>query len=373
MKARIVPQRRLLVLVASIAAVLAAGGAGAHGAGAKAGAHVACGQLVTVSITLDSDLNCTGDGLVVGASGITINLHGNTIDGDDGAGDVGIDNTGGFDGVTIANGTLTDFAPGVRLVSTVGNRLARLEVRSSLGTGVDVVGGDHTLIVESLFVDNGGIGITLRSQSDDNRIEGNSVVGNVSEGIDVSVSDRNVIARNEVTQNTQQGIEIGDSAGNVVDSNRVFGNGAHGVFTSSVQGTRVTRNQIIGNAEGVTLENSDSTHLEGNVVSGNADNGITVTGDSDQMLVHANTTIGNGSHGISVDSSTPDSLLAGNLAVGNAVDGIESDSPSSRFRHNTANANGDLGIDAEPGSTDLGFNHARANVDPTQCTVIACS
>ena len=45
--------------------------------------HVSCGDVITQDTTLDSDLvNCPGDGVVIGASGITLDLAGHTIDGD---------------------------------------------------------------------------------------------------------------------------------------------------------------------------------------------------------------------------------------------------------------------------------------------------
>src|SRR5262245_1162487 len=72
-----------------------------------------CGTVVTTSITLGGDLRCqTKPGLIVGAPGITIDLHGFTIDGSDPSdhdqAGAGIQNVG-FDGVKIVNGTIRDF------------------------------------------------------------------------------------------------------------------------------------------------------------------------------------------------------------------------------------------------------------------------
>ena len=55
-----------------------------------------CGQTVTTSAVLTQNLNCTGSGVIVGASGITIDLRGFTIQGDRGVGDYGIDNSAGY-------------------------------------------------------------------------------------------------------------------------------------------------------------------------------------------------------------------------------------------------------------------------------------
>ena len=44
--------------------------------------HVSCGDVITQDTTLDSDLvNCPGEGVVIGASGITLDLAGHLIDG----------------------------------------------------------------------------------------------------------------------------------------------------------------------------------------------------------------------------------------------------------------------------------------------------
>jgi hypothetical protein len=43
---------------------------------------VQCGQTLTHSVKLTKDLvNCRGDGLVIGADGITVDLNGHTVDG----------------------------------------------------------------------------------------------------------------------------------------------------------------------------------------------------------------------------------------------------------------------------------------------------
>ena len=57
-------------------------------------------------------LDCLGNGLVIGANGITLDLGGHTIDGT-GLG-VGIVNNG-FDSVTITNGIVQEFDFGVQL------------------------------------------------------------------------------------------------------------------------------------------------------------------------------------------------------------------------------------------------------------------
>ena len=60
------------------------------------------GDTVTDDIELSGDISGSGDGLTIGASGITIDLKGHTISSTDGTG-VGINNPDGYDDITIKN------------------------------------------------------------------------------------------------------------------------------------------------------------------------------------------------------------------------------------------------------------------------------
>lgn len=74
-----------------------------------------CGTTIVANLTLDHDLTCPGNGLIVGADGITINLNGHTIMGP-GSG-VGI-NVPNRTGVVIVGGTVKNFLAGVQLVNS---------------------------------------------------------------------------------------------------------------------------------------------------------------------------------------------------------------------------------------------------------------
>jgi hypothetical protein len=66
---------------------------------------VFCGQTLTASTTVANDLtNCPGDGLVIGAAGITLDLNGHTIDGQLAGFGIRSDR---FVNVTIEHGTIT--------------------------------------------------------------------------------------------------------------------------------------------------------------------------------------------------------------------------------------------------------------------------
>jgi hypothetical protein len=77
-------------LLANLLAALAAATFLALSASQALANHVQCGDVITQDTTLDSDLiDCPGDGLVIGADNVTLDLNGHTIDGsaaDDSAG-----------------------------------------------------------------------------------------------------------------------------------------------------------------------------------------------------------------------------------------------------------------------------------------------
>lgn len=68
-----------------------------------------CGDDVTTNAVLGKDLSCTGDGIIVHAAGIKVDLNGHMLMGDGGADDFGVDNSGGFDKVAVKNGVVRNF------------------------------------------------------------------------------------------------------------------------------------------------------------------------------------------------------------------------------------------------------------------------
>lgn len=77
-----------------------------------------CGMTLTASLTLTGPLNCStytsGPDLIIGASGITVNLNGKTLTSDDEIGiEVGAVSLKAYADVTIEDGTITGAADGV--------------------------------------------------------------------------------------------------------------------------------------------------------------------------------------------------------------------------------------------------------------------
>ena len=124
-----------------------------------------CGDVITTDTVLHKDLiDCPDNGLVIGADGVTIDLNGHRISGDDslneqcGPGlvcDVGIANSGGYRDVVIENGSLRDFALGVLVIGARDSLLNHLRISQSLFSGLIVVDADNTRIEHSTVNGNG--------------------------------------------------------------------------------------------------------------------------------------------------------------------------------------------------------------------------
>ena len=230
---------RWIMLVGLVTVVLVP--AAGH-ARSEASQITSCGQTVTTNAVLTQSLTCTGDGVVVGASGITIDLNGFAIKGDGGSGDYGIDNSAGHDDVTVKQGVLRQFETGVYAANqadhvSVGNVAA---VRNE-NAGLFVV-GDFASVRSSTFAANSFDGIEIMgasaairsANSAGNRDVGISVVGGSALIQSSGASGNNIgiyvngdgarVRASKAFANGHTGIRVsGDAA--VVSGNRADGNG----------------------------------------------------------------------------------------------------------------------------------------------------
>ena len=67
-----------------------------------------------------------------------------------------------------------------------------------------------------------------------------------------------------------------------------------------------------------------------------------------------------------------DNLIVRNRISHNRHNGLELRRPGNTVTRNTANFNGNLGIDAVAGTVDGGHNKARGNGNLAQCVGISC-
>jgi Right handed beta helix region len=240
---------------------------------------VTCGSVVTSDVRLTGDLSCAGPGLVIGAAGVRIDLGGHTLSG---PGDgVGIDGNGGFDGLTIRNGTITGFLHGIDLVETDRGRIAQVVVTGN-GRGINI---------------SRSIGMEVdRVVVDDNRFD----------GLSVAFSEQTTVRRSAFTRNGVSGVNELASSDSTYDRDVAVDNELHGITVSQSDGLAITRTEASGNGgDGIDLGFwAFGAILEGNGTSGNAGDGIGI--DEAGSSIRRHTAQGNAGIGIAAAEGTDD-------------------------------------------------------------------
>ena len=356
-----------------------------------------CGQRVTQDVRLDSDLrNCDGVGLVIAADGITVDLGGHTIDGT-GRGTGIVNGYGGVGrrGVQVRNGTVRGFKVGLRSGGR-STELRRLTVTRNATGGV-VLRGSQCSVERSTVTDNGyGHGISIVSASGC-RIDANRISRQLGSGIATSRSSGIGIEDNRIGANRRAGILLADTSASSVERNTVTGNETGISLFDRSNANVVRRNTVAMNATGIALtfggtgnriehnsvsasegaairlaETGSSNQVLRNLVTLSAQEGIRVI-DSAALLVEGNSVYDNGSDGIFVDAQdTGGMAIRHNTANHNGDDGIDADTALLTIEQNIAEHNTDLGIEAVAGVTDGGGNLATSNGNLAQCAGVEC-
>jgi parallel beta-helix repeat protein len=100
---------------------------------------VTCGTTITTSTELKADIGpCSGNGIVIGSSGITLNCAGHTISGTSGS--VAGISLLGVTTVTVKNCHVTGFASGIYLGASSSNKLTGNTANGNYGYYDDSVG-----------------------------------------------------------------------------------------------------------------------------------------------------------------------------------------------------------------------------------------
>ncbi len=336
---------------------------------------VSCGMTITVSIIVSNDLaNCGGDGLVVGANGITIDMDGRTFDG--GGSGAGIRNNG-FDHVTITgDGKIQEFDQGVQLnAGTAGNIVSVVTVERNKGAGVQMNNADDGLngntVRQALVTGNETAGIWLTGGTQNAKLIDNNIGANAKLGIHISGSQGTLVERNRITASSEAGVLMEGANGNVVLDNVLTGNSGEPVaVTLASNNNRVEGNLIQANSKGVIFLQSNGNHLIDNEVVETGDQGITLEQANDSVLrgnlvrtnsggidvyqssrnrVEENEVTENSGSGIWVGDQSYHNVVRLNQANSNDSSGImvEVEAPSGSgtlVDRNTANGNDSSGI-----------------------------
>lgn len=226
-----------------------------------------CGATILADLTLDHDLTCVGHGLIVGADGIKLKLHGHTITGSGTAVGSGFGiNVIGRTNVSITGGTVRNFEAGVRVMNSSDIVIKQNELGDN-GDGVDFAAGSvGNTIKDNEFLNNGARGIMLRGGVTDNVIKDNRFSGN-RVGILLFAGIDNSIKENVISASTLAGIRVNVLAtGNLIVENLILSNPAGIEFlvtpTGSSTGNELVENRIAMNACGLKGPTDGNTFKE---------------------------------------------------------------------------------------------------------------
>ena len=343
----------LLAALLGAGAVLAAPAQAAHG-------NVSCGQTITSDITLANDIGpCPGDGLIVTASGITVNLNGYTITGSNTTNtssteQVGIRLAGVSDVTVNGRGTVRNFDAGVSIEGGARNTVQEVSAvdninhsaftgnnnRCLYGDGILTVDSDDNLIRRNLLENNGPFdGAALVGDSDRNTVTGNHAVNNRS--LNVLPDGENgpcgpFQATGEGPGRPDQNIGIrieGPGASdntvseNIVDNNLLNGISVNGYVSAFPPGVPFppqapnANNNILRNTVTRNGFNPVAADQDGIAVLRQGPFG-TVVSPAQNTTIVANTSTDNARHGIFMPALTSNNTISRNLVDDNGVDGI---------------------------------------------------
>ena len=264
--------RRITLLLSSIALLLI----GLPLSGSAAAPPVGCGATITHNTTLTADVGpCSGDGLIVTASNIRLNLGGHQV----------------F-GATVQS--MNNYV-GVLLQNVQGVTVAGPGSVSRFSAGVAVVGGQGNTVRGVFAHDNNST-----QWSNDN-----PDLANFGDGIDVESSSHNVITQNTVSGNGPfSGISIftnnlagigpgpkGDyQLDNTVSNNTVVNNDIPDVCSGGAYygGTCNPGDAVFSEDIGIRVEGpgADNNTVSGNSVSGSGRDGISVINENGPPQFH---------------------------------------------------------------------------------------
>jgi parallel beta-helix repeat protein len=189
---------------------------------------------VSESFTLANDMTCTGDGMVVVADNLTIDLGGHTLTGP-GMGpqtwplpqldSVGV-RVGGHTGVTIRNGKTTAFSTGIYFIDMVSSSIESVTtLRNRFGFYIHA---SQKITVKDSDVEFNIYGLHLQNSDDcvlvNNLLARQTYNSPGGYGLYLYASSRNRVTDNTIDSNINWGIWFSDAKENVIFHNNVVGN-----------------------------------------------------------------------------------------------------------------------------------------------------
>jgi parallel beta-helix repeat protein len=248
-------------------------------------------------------LGCLGEGLVIGAPNIVVDLNGHTITsgviielGEEDALLPGVRN-GGHSNVVIRNGTIAGFGYGVVLgPGTTHNIVEDLHLTGNALAGVYLFDADDgrngNTVRDNHFDHNGETGLTITSDSENSLVLNNTFIGNgmsihllSANGHRIEGNDISGVVLNPLLY-SDAGIVLESSSRNVMLNNTIFDTGDAGVIIhmqshdNRVEGHVMARN---GDA-GVVIEDSNRNQVINTTAHQQSDSGVVIGNAHDTVV-----------------------------------------------------------------------------------------
>jgi parallel beta-helix repeat protein len=350
--------RRRLLAIALLAAALLATAVPAARAD-----QVACGEVLHASTTISNGLvGCAGDGLVIGAGGITVDLGGHTVSGT-GLG-VGIRN-GGHDGVTIRNGAVVNFDYGVVLSpGSAHNAVTGLDLANNEWSSIHLDGASGNHVAHNRVSDFSDVGVRLTNGSSGNVLGGNVIGAGGGDSFVVELgSDRNWLEGNAVQTSAAHAFRVEGSSNTMVLGNEIAGGSDVSVMMTGAPHSVVQANRIgTGGDAGVLISGASANVVRFNTLGQSGDAGVILDAVGNS-LVKGNTMAQSGDAAIVLRAGSTDVRVIDNIASDSSDAGIFiADGVSNTVRGNilTHNAHG---VELSGGRNNVvEFNATQANL-----------
>ncbi len=330
------------------------------------------------SYYLTTNLTCTGNGVVIAVSGVTLDLMGFTLTGDRGNSDYGVFLSGATNvpvrNVVVRNGVISNFGYGVSAQCSQSCRFEQLVLSDNVNYGVylngSTLGQCDGNTVAACAVSGNYIGINLNG-SYSGRCDGNAIIdcsvsGNSGYGVylwgdntgqcngntlaDCAISgngsgvwlegylgrcDGNAIVDCSVSGNRDFGVFLygssGQCDGNTISGCKISCNGFIGIqlngYNGQCDGNTISACAIQKNADrGISLWEADGNRLEGNHISGQTGSstyGI-LCSSTERNLILRNTCVGQTDNFTMTANDTYGPIVtgAGALATTNGAAGL---------------------------------------------------
>ena len=217
----------------------------AQAAQASSSSNAACGQVVSGQVNLTANLNCSGDGIIIGRPNTVINMNGFSITGpgqDSSKVAIMVPNV---DNVVVNGpGSLSNFQAGVLLTGANGFQINSV-ILSNNQIGTFMTGAENAQVQQNIIQGN-SIGVASHS-STGSAIDSNLMNGNLLAGITFVNTQQSNVGMNNVV-GSQNGVFLdGQSSQNTISANNVLENV---IDLNNANGlpTNINTNQYVDNS-----------------------------------------------------------------------------------------------------------------------------